>query len=950
LVFGGTFQFTASVDADAGIANKTVTWKTGDATIATVDATGKVTASATKAGQVSVIATSAADASVSGAAVVTVGPAAGAGGVVTVSISTINGTVCVPLGACTSVPANVQNFGTAGVPATTGQLDVTLNVDAGGQVLKTVSATLKCGNDSIVQTETITSSSVAPLSASDAAAPVTLSFNTVALNASNVPLLHNNAACTLSASAVTAGGTQSATSTQTLTLNNADVSIVTVATTAEATDPNNAPWVGGGPLTVTALPVMYSGRTAVSAAIGLAGGLTTAPACPGLAGQCNPGLPGAQVINTPTAGAFVATWTNGPTAPSVQGLAVKGTSPTAVITDNSGAVFGGILKVTVTATSPAYTNTPVGPAFAFNFDDQKPAPGAFSVLNNPDQNIVPPAAQGYVGTAFRFAADSAAGFRGANAAAGSQTANFDFGAVDKVTTIFQFRVTGSGSAYTTVTNTSTIGESVSSATYQLRWITADALGNADTTGAASSPQATITFGVDKTPPVNTPAAAPANLQTNSVAGGNGNYTFVITDNLSGPGAALVAQVRNWNGLSSVNGGNEGRINTNVPNTPPFTGFTGVGTSATGTQQPCYIGRFNATAAASGPNAIAVFSASGAALGFCTPVVYNLAGGAVSSDFGGVDGYWTTTVVAADVAANQAAPVTRTVLQDVTAPTIANIDPPPTATGNATVGFPATVTDNAGASVGDIIASWIAESFTGVFPGGPAFRFPNTTGPGVAFDNVLTNSTVVTPIIPNFMKNLQLNDGASAALAPVAAGNATGVTITAQGAALNTGSAATVFTAQTPQFINGTSPVVTWPNGLTAGFNLAANNLTVSNCPLAGCTGGAAPANPTTITLTATAKGATATFANPLVGGVVGVWYRLTGTNPFFFAGNAAAGVSRDDGVNRFWDYVFTFDPPVTAPDGTVLTSGQTIEIVLVGINANGDGIMTPSKQIQLTNP
>lgn len=972
--FLGTFQFAASVDADAGISSKAVTWKTGDATIATVDATGKVTA-LSKAGTTSVIATSVADASVSGAAVLTVS-AAGGGGVVTVSIASINATVCGL--SCASVPANQQNFGTAGAPATTGQLDVVLNVDAGGQVLKSVSATLKCGNDSIVQTETISSSSVAPLSADEASAPVQLSFNTLALNASNVPLLHNaggpgaatTAPCNLSASAVTASGTQSAATSQTIVLNNADVSIVTIATTSEALDPNNLPWVGGGPLTITAIPVMYSGRTAVSASIGLVGGITSAPACPGLAGLCNPGLPGAQTINALTAGAFTATWNQGPTAPSVQGLAVKGTAPTVAITDNSGTVFFGIAKATLTATNPAFTNA-LGGVFGFNFDDQKPQPGTFSVLNNPDQNIVPPLAQGYVGAPFRFVADSASGFRGPNASAGNQTANFDDGGVDKVTTIFQFRTNGSG-AYTTVANTSTIGESVANNSYQLRWITMDALGNADTTGVADSPTpAALTFGVDKTPPVQVLAAGPAANSTSVAAAGNGVYAFATTDNLSGPGAALVAQVRNWGNVASVNSGNEGRINTNVAAPPGATYFL-PGTSATAAQQPCYIGRFNAAQANAGPNALTVYSAAGAVLGYCTPVIFNLASAppntTISSDFTGVDGYWTTEVVAADVAGNQAAPFTRVVLQDQTAPVINNIDLPPTATGNATVPFPANVTDNANASVGDIVSSWIVQTFKTTAldaAGGTSFRWPATPGPGVAFDNVLSNAITVTPSIPNFAKNIQLVGPAGAAVAPVAAGNDSAVTITAAGAAstgplVNTGSLSAIFAPGLPQLVAGSSANGTWGGAnfpvLNAGWAVTSVDATLSDCPGAGCAGGAAAANHVSTLLTATATGATATFANPLVGGAVTFWYRVTGSaTPWFPVNNganvAAAGVSRDDGVHRFWDYTLTLTPDKTAPDGTVLTAGSSIDVIAMGVNPAGDAIVTSAvRTIVLTNP
>ena len=60
---------------------------------------------------------------------------------------------------------------------------------------------IKCGNDSVTQTQTI-SSNVAALDANEAAAPVTLSFNTAAftVNAAGVAIvaLHNGP-CTVSA-------------------------------------------------------------------------------------------------------------------------------------------------------------------------------------------------------------------------------------------------------------------------------------------------------------------------------------------------------------------------------------------------------------------------------------------------------------------------------------------------------------------------------------------------------------------------------------------------------------------------------------------------------------------------------------------------------------------------------------------------------------------------------
>jgi hypothetical protein len=922
LSVGGSFTLAASVDAGSGVTDRTVAWSSSDPTIASVDATsGKVTG-VKVGGPVTITATSNADKNVKGAAVVTVGGAGG--GLPLVTISTINQTVC-GLGGCNSVPANLLNVA--------GQVDVTVNVDNTANLSK-ITGMVKCGNDSVQVVQNYTSANIA--AAEEAAAPVTLSFNTAAFNAtSGVPSLHNGQ-CTVSAFATTTGGQQSAINSTSFTLNNVDMAVVTVTSTNSATDPVNRPWIGGGPLTVTALPVMYSGRTPVAATIGLNAGTPTT----GSPANANPP---SQTLTSLSSGVFSATWTNGPTAPSVQGYAASGITPFVTISDNSGASTTTIGSVTVKG--GATSNTPAN--FTFNLDEQKPLPGAFSVTTNPDQNIAA-GGLGYVGTAFRFAGDSASGYRGPNAVAGNQTANTDNGGVDKVTVAFQFRTNGTGS-YTTVTNTTSIAESATAQAYELRMITMDALGNADTTASAS----TIKFGVDKTAPSETVADAPANQATTTTANGNGNYTFTITDALSGTGPALVAQVRQWNGLTTVNSGNEGRINTNVT-APPGATYNAVGSSATATQQPCYIGRFNATQAAAGANAIPVFNAAGTAIGFCTPVVYSLAGNSTIGATQGVDGYWTTTVVAQDVAGNTAAPVTRTVLEDVTSPTVVNIDPPSTATGNATVAFPATVTDNASASVGDIVGSFITQTFAGP---GISLRFNTTAGPGVAFDNVLTNSTTVTPSIPNFIKNLQV---ATTAAAPVAGNNASSVTVTAIGAAQNQGTLTYTFQPGAPQLVAGaTSTFSATGNCVVSGTGTcpsvagwaiqAPTNANISNCPNDACT--PAATQPTSITLTATAQGLSQVYTNPFSTGIVQFWYRPAGNAVWYLIGNATAGVSRDNNVNRFWDYSISFNPANFTPDQVSLTTNaSTIEVMAIGVNAAGDGVATAPVTLTVANP
>jgi len=101
---GDKLTFVASVNADAGVADKTVAWTSSNTAVATIDATGVVTAKA--AGTSSIIATSNADKTQAAAATVTVG----AGAVTSITVSSINQTTCGILSGCTSAPANLANI------------------------------------------------------------------------------------------------------------------------------------------------------------------------------------------------------------------------------------------------------------------------------------------------------------------------------------------------------------------------------------------------------------------------------------------------------------------------------------------------------------------------------------------------------------------------------------------------------------------------------------------------------------------------------------------------------------------------------------------------------------------------------------------------------------------------------------------------------------------------
>lgn len=100
---GDKITLASSVVADAGVTDRTVTWSSSNTAIASVDANGVVTAGAT-AGNVTITATSKADSSVKGAALITV-LGAGSGSPATVTISSINTTLAV-----TSDPAGHDQF------------------------------------------------------------------------------------------------------------------------------------------------------------------------------------------------------------------------------------------------------------------------------------------------------------------------------------------------------------------------------------------------------------------------------------------------------------------------------------------------------------------------------------------------------------------------------------------------------------------------------------------------------------------------------------------------------------------------------------------------------------------------------------------------------------------------------------------------------------------------
>jgi len=315
---------------------------------------------------------------------------------------------------------------------------------------------------------------------------------------------------------------------------------------------------------------------------------------------------------------------------------------------------------------------------------------------------------------------------------------------------------------------------------------------------------------------------------------------------------------------------------------------------------------------------------------------------------GSAGQYTTTLIGLDEAGNRAAATTTVIVDDTDNPTVASVDMPPTITGNATPSFPAAAGDSI-----DLIGSFATINYNTPTNGAGAvnLQYPTTNGPGVAFDNVLTRSATIAPQVPNFIINMQVAQTPAPVVAPVrtptvGTGDASSVTVTAIDESGRTGGVSAAIAPAVSLTGGSTSSFSTAT--FTGGMGFVASQGTVSN----GSTG--TPTAPTTVTFTATAQGTSGTFANPFVGGQVQIWYQPNGAGPWFFAGNAGAGNSRDNGTNRFWDYTFTWDPPATVqgPGATVplSTNGMLINVRVIGINTNGDAVSSGVNTLTVANP
>jgi len=283
-------QMAAAVNADAGIAT-TVTWATSNAAIASISATGLVTGVAS--GSVAITACSTVSTGVCGQATVTVAASAPA----TISIHSITA-------GGTQFPVNINNVA--------GQIDVTLNLDAGTQTVSNVQVLIDgavaCQQGfSAIQLATA-QAQAALLAGDDATAAlvvqVVCSVNTAAFNATTGVPLYFNGARLITARVNLVGSAPVATPSTSLIFNNVNTfsgSMTVTTPNTSATNTGSGLLYRRGGLSFSVLPVIYK-----SGDVFAAGSVTF--------GGCSAGGARIAALTAPAAGAFIWTATMSNTA------------------------------------------------------------------------------------------------------------------------------------------------------------------------------------------------------------------------------------------------------------------------------------------------------------------------------------------------------------------------------------------------------------------------------------------------------------------------------------------------------------------------------------------------------------------------------------------------------------------------------------------------------------
>jgi len=775
------------------------------------------------------------------------------------------------------LPIDIQNV--------MGQIDVTLNLSPNGAPVSAAEVWVQCpGQTAPVRAAGQTFAGNAP-----AAGPITLSFNTARLNQAGTAAEWFNGACQVQARLISpAGSPQASPVTLAATFNNADAVLTEIVRSrGPQGDAANNPWWGGD-VQVRVTPVIYTSAAVASSitsvAVTFSGTTTTGEAVSKTQNAVGP-FP-ATVTFTGTGGARSTAATN------ISQLTV----PLAAVTTSA-----------VGANNVAII-TPGSTPNVFNYDSQAPANGAYAFGT---QGTFASVTEGnWVGTAYSFAAGDNAGSLGYSRAttspmaplAGAGTiAGNDQGGVDRTSVVFQAAsnntndracTSTSVTGWTTVTSGSSVsssqvnGTSPAGPSYCLRIIESDALGNADTTVVAAP------FGVDREDPRLIRSGGVANNSSFDIDGVDQVPTDAFP--VAGTAGAAAAMTYNFTLRDTLSGFDATPVNYSI------TRLDAAGTA-------CVVGTGTACAATDGAQTVVVDSTDRTAQ-------ISVTGGSAA------EGYFTFNGTFRDRAANSGASAlpTRMVLVDNTAPVVsrtgANV-PGGGIAGNSTAQFNFDATDNLDLYLANSVLTYPAA----------AIRSANQQI-GTPFDATLTRSvTGQTVTFANFYRSLTA-DPAVAGAKPTSI--SIRVTDAATNATLGAPRAIDPQDVASSTYVFGAAAVGLQSFAIVSAQNTAVPATTAGMTVSPNCDD-----DTSTCTITVRVQGPTGTFENPFAGGGVNL-YMVDATTGELVLVNATpntSGAQTDNGVNRFYTYVFNVPS---------LSATQTVNYQAIGFTSAGDALLS----------
>ena len=572
-----------------------------------------------------------------------------------------------------------------------------------------------------------------------------------------------------------------------------------------------------------------------------------------------------------------------------------------------------------------FGNTVATPIFV---DNQNPQPA----VNFGNGLTGPPSANfagtgtafvGFINGAFNFQNSLTPQFLtvATNAASGVTGSNPDFGGVDRVTVQF-FAGTSTNATTlaggTAITTGAQLAPSTSNTANNLAVRMVDALGNRrdqrvasgvggvpltiNATGTSVSGNNFLSFGVDISAPT---IAQTAGFSTNTVTSNGAAQTFQFAGS-DETGFGLNPILVTVSRTARAANGNAADVASD--------------NSATASAPSTWC----ATAADAGGNLTFATTAGGT----CAPIA--VAGGITIP--AGLNGQYTINAQARDQAGNISTTLTRIVLIDAKAPVAGGISLPQTLTGGQPSTFTVAASDNL--ELGSVAASI-------GYGGAINLRYPESTI-GSAFDtNFPANNQALALTVPQFVRSVAFTNVAGTPGSPVVADQASAiVSDLANNTAVATVNIPRNNVAGTPQsFATGSTitNVITFTAAAFTGNNAPGNTITIS--------GGATANQPTSATIQTVQTGTAGVFISPFqrIELYVNTGLGPNGAPTYRFIGTIPAGLVQDNPAafpgQRVITSSFTLtsstSPFIVAPQG-----GQnSYQVIAVGVSANGDALV-----------